>query len=57
MKLLNIVRSAPDDLEKRFIETFSEGEGVKVINLYEGEVDWSALVDDIFSYEKAICWW
>ena len=57
MKLLNIVRSAPDDLEKRFIETFSEGEGVKVINLYEGEVDWSALVDDIFSYEKSICWW
>jgi hypothetical protein len=57
MKVLNIVRSAPDDLGKRFIETFSEGEENKVITLYEGDVDWSALVDDIFSYDKTICWW
>ncbi|MBW2573280.1 MAG: hypothetical protein JRD87_13445 [Deltaproteobacteria bacterium] len=57
MNVLNIVRSAPDDLEKRFIETFSEGEENKVITLYEGDVDWSALVDDIFSYDKTICWW
>jgi hypothetical protein len=57
MKMLNIVRSAPDDLGKRFIETFSEGEENKVITLYEGDVDWSALVDDIFSYDKTICWW
>jgi hypothetical protein len=57
MNVLNIVRSAPDDLEKRFIETFSEGEENKVITLYEGDVVWSALVDDIFSYDKTICWW
>jgi len=38
MKTLNIVRSAPDDLEKKFIETFSESEGDKVITLYEGDV-------------------
>ncbi|MGB6009773.1 MAG: hypothetical protein WBI57_00715 [Desulfobacterales bacterium] len=57
MKMLNIVRSAPDDLGKRFIETFSEGGENKVITLYEGDVDWSALVDDIFSYDKTICWW
>ncbi|MBW1827032.1 MAG: hypothetical protein JRG99_07985 [Deltaproteobacteria bacterium] len=57
MKMLNIVRSAPDDLEKRFIEAFAEGEENKVITLYEGDVDWSALVDDIFSYDKTICWW
>ena len=57
MKVLNIVRSAPDDLEKRFIETFSEGEENKVITLYEGDVDWSALVDDIFSYDKTLCRW
>jgi hypothetical protein len=57
MKLLNIVRSAPDDLEKKFIETFAEGEENKVIHLYDGNVDWSALVDDIFSHDKTICWW
>ena len=58
MKVLNIVRSAPnDDLVKKFIETFAEGEENKMITLYEGDVDWSALVDDIFSYDKTICWW
>lgn len=57
MKVLNIVRSAPDDLEKRFIEIFAESKENKVITLYEGDVDWSALVDDIFSYDKTICWW
>jgi len=57
MKVLNIVRSAPDDLEKKFIETFAESKENKVITLYEGDVDWSALVDDIFSYDKTICWW
>jgi hypothetical protein len=57
MKLLNIVRSAPDDLEKRFIENFAEGQENKVITLYDGNVDWSALVDDIFSHDKTICWW
>ena len=57
MNMLNIVRSAPDDLGKRFIETFADGEENKVITLYDGDVDWSALVDDIFSYDKTICWW
>jgi hypothetical protein len=57
MKILNIVRSAPDDLEKKLIKTFSKGKENKVITLYEGDVDWSALVDDIFSYDKTLCWW
>lgn len=57
MKTLNIVRSTPDDLEKKFIENFSESEGDKVITLFEGDVDWSALVVDIFSHDKIICWW
>jgi hypothetical protein len=57
MKILNIVRSVPDDLEKKLIKTFSKGKENKVITLYEGDVDWSALVDDIFSYDKTLCWW
>jgi hypothetical protein len=56
-KVLNIVRSAPDDLEKKLIDAFSEGQGDKVILLYEGEVNWSLLVDEIFSYDQVICWW
>ena len=25
--------------------------------VFEREVDWDALVDDIFDHEKVICWW
>ncbi len=57
MKVLNIVRSTPDDFEKKLIDAFSEGERDKVITLYEGDVNWSSLVDDIFSHDRIICWW
>jgi hypothetical protein len=57
MKVLNIVRSTPDDFVKKFIETFSEDKGNKVIALFEGDVDWSSLIDEIFSHDRVICWW
>ncbi|MFO7554751.1 MAG: hypothetical protein R6W88_06070 [Desulfobacterales bacterium] len=57
MKLLNIIRSQPDDTTKQFIEGFSKEEGAKKVVIYEGDVDWPGLVDDIFSYDKVICWW
>lgn len=57
MKVLNMVRSEPDDAVKTFIEAFSEGEGDKVIALYQGDVDWPGLVDEIFVHDKIICWW
>lgn len=57
MKVLNIVRSEPDDVVKKFIDAFSEGEEDKAIALYGGDVDWSGLVDEIFGYDKVICWW
>jgi len=56
-KVLNIVRSAPDDLEQTMIDTFSRGEEDKVIPLYEGDVNWSSLVDEIFSHDQIVCWW
>jgi hypothetical protein len=57
MKLLNIIRSEPDDTTKTFIESFSKDDGAKKVFLYEKDIDWSALVDDIFSYDKVVCWW
>jgi hypothetical protein len=56
-KVLNIIRSAPDDFEKKLIENFSGSDGDSVIHLYEGDVNWSSLVDEIFSYDQIICWW
>ena len=46
-----------DDFVKKFIETFSGDKGNKVIPLFEGDVDWSSLIDEIFSHDKIICWW
>ena len=57
MKVLNILRSEPDDMVAQCVETFSKDEGAKKIALYEGDVDWSALVDEIFAHDKIICWW
>ena len=57
MKVLNIIRTQPDDMTKKFIEAFSKDEGAKKVVLYEGGVDWPGLVDDIFSHEKVVCWW
>ena len=57
MKVLNIVRSEPDDVVKTFIEAFSQGEEDKAVSLYEKDVDWPDVVDEIFAYDKIICWW
>ena len=57
MRVLNIIRTEPDDTTKTFVGDFSKDEGSKNVVLYEGNTDWSALVDDIFSHDKVICWW
>ena len=57
MRVLNIIRTDPDDTTKTFVEEFSKDEDSKKIALYEENIDWAALVDDIFSYDKIICWW
>jgi len=56
MKVLHILKSEPNETVQEFMEAFSDEE-VKTVPLYEGEVDWAALVDDIFEFDKVICWW
>ena len=38
------------------LEAFIDDE-VKTVPLFEGEVDWAEVVDDIFQYDKIVCWW
>ena len=57
MTVLNIVRSEPDDMIKKCIEAFSEDNKDKVVALYQEDVDWTGVVDDIFSHDRVICWW
>jgi len=56
MNVLHILKSEPDETVKEFLEAFSDQE-IKTVPIFDVEVDWAALVDDIFEYDKVICWW
>ena len=61
-KTLHILKSEPDETVTRVIEAQSVKEEVAVVSLYRDEisgnaVDWSRLVEDIFAYDRVICWW
>ena len=61
-KVLHILKSEPDETITRVIEAQSVNAEVAVVSLYRDEisgnaVDWSRLVEDIFAYDRVICWW
>jgi hypothetical protein len=59
MKILHILRSRPDDTVETLIRASTNGHQPKTVELYRfnEEMDWSRLVDDIFSHDKVISWW
>ena len=57
MKILHILRSDPDETVEKLCDCLSKTAESSVIPLYDGKVDWPALVDEIFSHKKVICWW
>jgi len=57
MKVLHILRTEPDAFVKTFMDTISAEEESKVTPLYNKDMDWSGLVDDILAYDKVISWW
>ncbi|MBW2411432.1 MAG: hypothetical protein JRF72_16665 [Deltaproteobacteria bacterium] len=59
MKILHILRTRPDETVEKLIKTSTNGDQPKAVELYgdKEEVDWSCLVDDIFSHDKVITWW
>lgn len=56
MQILHIMRTQPDQTVASLKQSFEDQEG-KTVVLYEGDVDWEALVDDIFASQKVISWW
>jgi hypothetical protein len=59
--ILHLLKSEPDELVADLIKTLSGKDGVAVVSLYAdaispAPIDWSRLVDDIFSYKQVICW-
>jgi hypothetical protein len=57
MNILHIFRTPPDKTVEIFMKTSIKDDESKVIELYKSNIDWSRLVDDIFSHKKVICWW
>ena len=57
MKILHILRSEPDNNVETFMNVITDGDESKAQVLYNGDINWSTLVDDIFSHDKIICWW
>jgi hypothetical protein len=57
MKILEILRSAPDENVTKIIDVHKQDNDVKVAELYSGDPDYAALVDDIFASDKVITWW
>ena len=57
MKTLHILKSKPDETVEKLCECLSAETESSVFPLYDGNVNWAALVDEIFSHKKVICWW
>jgi hypothetical protein len=57
MKVLNILKSEPDETVEKLGEAISKENQSSVTMLYGDHVDWEGLVDDIFLHDKVVCWW
>jgi len=57
MRILHILRSEPEESVEKMIDILSETDEATVQPLFQGEIDWPRLVDDIFAHDKVICWW
>jgi hypothetical protein len=57
MKFLHIFRSEPDETVRNMVKSTTNGDESKVTELYQDNIDWSRLVDDIFAHEKVISRW
>jgi hypothetical protein len=61
-KVLHILKCKPDESVAELIQASAGEDDVAVVSLYQDEisgtgVDWSRLVEDIFGYDRIICWW
>ena len=56
VKILHILKNAPDASTKKIIDVHKSGNEVKVVELYKGGVAYDKLVADVFAYDKLFCW-
>jgi hypothetical protein len=56
VKILHVLKKAPDDTTKKIIDLQKPGNQVTVIELYKGGVNYDKLVADVFASDKVFCW-
>ncbi len=56
MKILHILKKAPDASTKKIIEVHAAGNQVTTVELFKGAVSYDTLVTDVFSYDRVFCW-
>ena len=56
MKILHILKTAPDASTKKIIEVQSVGNETTIIDLTRGASSYDNLVADVFSHDKVSCW-
>lgn len=56
MKILHILKNAPDESTRKIIELQASGNEVKTVELYKGGVSYDKLIADVFAFDKVFCW-
>lgn len=56
MKVLHILKSAPDRTTERIIEAQKSGNQVTTVDLTKGPISYDDLVALVFSHDKVFCW-
>jgi hypothetical protein len=56
MKILHILKKAPDASTKKIIEAQASGNESKVIDLTKGNIAYDKLVVEVFASDKVFCW-
>ena len=60
--VLHLLRSEPDQELSELISAISRNSTIHIVCLYpdpvtRAPVDWSRVLEDIFSHDQIICWW
>ena len=56
MKILHIIKKAPDTSTKKIIDLQAAAHQVTTVDLTRGGVSYDKLVADLFSHDKVFCW-
>ncbi len=56
MKILHILKKAPDASIAKIIDLHKAGNQVSVVELYKGAVAYDKLIADVFASDKVFCW-